>query len=64
MLSILSATRPCIPMLILSRSVLLFQMRIPTADGERRERGVEKRGETEGREGVNNKMQVDKVYTA
>lgn len=38
-LSILSATRPCIPVLILSLSVLLFQMRIPTPDEERREEG-------------------------
>lgn len=44
-------------------------MRIPTADGERRGRGFGKkeRGETRetgGDEGVSNKMQVDKVYTA
>lgn len=63
MLSILSATRPCIPALIFSVSVLLSQMRIPTADGEWKERGLGGKGE-DGDGGMSNKMQVDKVYTA
>lgn len=42
-LSILSATHPCIPVLILPLSVLLFQMRIQTPDEEGREGGLEKK---------------------
>lgn len=45
MFSILAAARPCIPTLIVSRSVLPFQTKLPTAD--ERPRGARDREEEE-----------------